>query len=891
MEELIYSIDKTRSEHDDALAIKIQVARRVGFTLEPLENQPSLTQDFLLKFSSPRDTNLIAFLIKEESLFLKSQKKSIDRAKTLLNITHILRTSIPEALKLLAITGKLYFEGKSLAIDLHSPVKFHYHADNNGVIGILQSASQELPIASCDFIGRGPPHFFVQGIHLKCIATEISWKDLKSAYEKKIRPLKELIEEANEDSDAPRVIGMDNKNPVVSEPLPLLILKDRLGSFADLHMDYGDGTIIDINDLMLHKKSRDQKAESGWEKDLLETDFIKKPVGTSYYHCPLDKVAKSIAFLLEIGWRVHDCRGNRVLLQQKTDLQVEAHGDIIQIKGKVHYDSFAANLSDIVGAFNRRERFAEIAPGHVALLPHSWEKSGLEGIVEAGEIVGDTVQLKKNQFGSLSNLFASQPALRCNEGMAQLKERLQGFQGVIVTALPDAFKGQLRPYQQQAVDWLAFLHDFGFHGLLADDMGLGKTVEAIAFLSTLKLQHPILIVMPTSLLFNWKKELERFLPSMPITVHHGNQRDLSDKPQIILTTYTTLRLDIALFSAIKYACVILDEAQAIKNSRTQTFQAVTKLDATFRLSITGTPVENNLMELWSHFRFLMPDLLGEEKEYQAEMQAGMSDPRFLRRIQKQIRPFMLRRRKEEVAKDLPEKIEQTVWVEMDDAQRTVYESFLTGVRKNLLEKVNVDGVAKHRIEILEAIMRLRQICCHPFLVGNEETSESAKLDALMQDIETAVAEGRKILVYSQFTSMLAIITKRVQAAGWKWVYLDGSTRDREKVVADFQNNANIPLFLISLKAGGIGLNLTAADYVFLYDPWWNNAVENQAIDRAHRIGRKDTVIAKRYLTAESIEEKMMKLKEAKSALAEDLFDDDAAVSKLSADDLLFLLNP
>lgn len=881
MEELIYSIEKVRTEHDGALAIKIQVAKRSGFVLEPIENQPLLTQEQLLKLSSPRDTNLIAFLIKEESAYLKSK---LNGNKTPFNVVHISYASIPEALKLFTITGKLHFQNKALAIDLYSPVKFYYAATGNDVTGILQSGSQDIPITSASFIGRGSPHFFIHGIHLKCIATDISWKDLKAAYDNKIRPVNELLKEAADDPDAPRVVSTDGIQPGPADPLPVLILKDRLGSFADLKMNYGNENLIDFHD---HIKGRNLKAETAWEKDLLETDFIKKPLGTSHYYCPLDKVSKSIAFLLEIGWQVFDWRGNRVLLQNKLDLHADSADNTIQIKGKVVYGDFEANLTDIVGAFNRRERFAELAPGHVALLPNSWDKGGLDALAEEGEIVGDSIRIKKNQIGSLSNLFET---VRCDNNLSLLKDKLQTFQGIQPTTPSSAFKGTLRPYQQDGLNWLAFLHDFGFHGILADDMGLGKTVETIAFLSTLTLQHPILIVLPTSLIFNWKKELERFLPSLPVTIHHGNKRSIiSNSPHIILTTYATLRLDIAQFAALKYDCLILDEAQAIKNSNTQTFQAVAKLDASFRLSITGTPVENNLMELWSHFRFLMPDLFGEEKEFQAEVQAGMSDPRFLRRIQRKIRPFLLRRRKEDVAKDLPEKIEQIVWVEMSDGQRGIYESFLSGIRKNLLTKVSADGASKHRMEILEAIMRLRQICCHPLLVDTESTDDSAKLDALMQDLETAIAEGRKVLVYSQFTSMLALISKRIQQAEWKWVYLDGSTRDREKVVNEFQNNPDIHLFLISLKAGGIGLNLTAADYVFLYDPWWNNAVENQAIDRAHRIGRKDTVIAKRYLTAESIEEKMMKLKEAKNSIAAGLLDDDSAVSNLTTDDLLFLL--
>lgn len=896
MEELIYTIDKIRTEQDDVLTIKIQVARRINYTLEPHGHQPVLTHETLLKLASPRDCNLIPFLIKEEAAYQKSKFKiTIDRNRTALNVVHISHQSMQEALKQFAIAGRLYIDSKPIVIDLFSPVTLFYSAQGSQVSVMLQNGEQLLPLTACSLVGRGPPHFFINGIQLKLIKNEISWKDLKAAYSNKIRPFKELVEEANDDIDAPRVmIEGEISHESIGEPLPILFLKDRLGSFAILKMDYGNGCIFDFSDPLGQKNAtRNIKAEAAWEKDLLETDFIKKQVGDSHYYCPLDKVSKSIAFLLEIGWHVIDSKGRRVKLQTGAELNAETVDATISITGKVHYETFNADISEIIGAFNRRERFVEIAPGHVALLPNTWEGNTLDGLADQGEIVGDAIAVKRSRIGSLEGLFAPQTNLRCSPDLKLLKGKLTTFQGINPAIPSQEFIGTLRPYQQDGVNWLAFLKDFGFHGLLADDMGLGKTVQTIAFLSTLSWKLPVLIVMPTSLIFNWKRELEKFLPAIPVIVHHGPMRkalpETFSQPPIILTTYATLRQDLNQFLSVKYECLILDEAQAIKNSQTQTFQAVAKLDAIFRLSITGTPVENNLMELWSHFHFLMPELLGSEETFQGEMQAGMSDPRFLRRIQRQIRPFVLRRRKEDVAKDLPEKIEQTIWVEMGSKQREVYDSFLSGVRKNLLEKVSVDGASKHRMEILESIMRLRQICCHPHLVDGETPGESSKLDALIEDLKTIVAEGGKVLVYSQFTSMLTLISKKIKEYGWQSAYLDGSTRDREKVVSDFQNNVNIPIFLISLKAGGIGLNLTAADYVFLYDPWWNNAVENQAIDRAHRIGRKDTVIARRYVATESIEEKIMKLKEAKSALAADLLDDTAAISNLSTQDLLFLL--
>lgn len=897
MKELIYAIDKNLTVQNELLTIKILVARREHLSLTPLTDQPALTQEKLNALALQKDVSLISFLINEENNYLKRESgRTIDRKHTSLNTIRISFKETFQALKLFTINGKLYFNDKSLIIDLYGKTEFYYTLDETKKISaFIKINDNAFPITTFDFIAKGPPRFIIKGISLKILSTDIPWKDLREAFEGKFRPIHDLIDEANEDPEAPKVVMNTSIHaPIIQEPLPVLILTDRHGAFANLKMDYGltDSVFYHSTpEMTIPNIKRLPSQEAAWEKDLLETDFIKKIVGTSHYYCPLDKVAKSLAFLLEIGWQIRDANGNSLLQQGQMNLQAETKGDHIAIKGKVFYGSFEVDLNKIAGAFNRRERFVEIAPGHVALLPDRWEQSGLDSLFEEGESVGEGFLMKKNQIGSLSSLFAAQPQLKLDTDLKQLAKRIDTFQEVATKEPGRAFLGCLRPYQQEGLNWLSFLYDFGFHGILADDMGLGKTVQVIAFLSTLTFEKPILIIVPTSLIFNWKKELERFLPTLDVYIHHGSKRNENavHNKQIIITTYTTLRLDFKILSQIDYSCFFLDEAQTIKNAGTQTAQAAARLKADFRLSITGTPIENHLMELWSHFNFLMPDLFGEEKTFAAEVQAGMSDPRFHQRIKRKIRPFLLRRRKEDVAKDLPEKIEQVVYVEMDEEQRSIYESFLSGVRNNLLNKVALDGISKHRIEILEAIMRLRQICCHPFLVGNGST-KSAKLDILIDDLETAVAERRKVLIYSQFTSMLALIGKKVKEKGWKSVYLDGGTQNREKVVTEFQENPHISLFLISLKAGGIGLNLTAADYVFLYDPWWNNAVENQAIDRAHRIGRKETVMAKRYIVIESIEEKMLKLKATKSALASGILDDAFMIEGFTGDDLLFLLS-
>jgi SNF2 family DNA or RNA helicase len=504
------------------------------------------------------------------------------------------------------------------------------------------------------------------------------------------------------------------------------------------------------------------------------------------------------------------------------------------------------------------------------------------------------VRVKKTQIGALEPLWKYATS---SESLCDLKNKLQSFSGIQEALPSNAFQGKLRPYQQQGVNWLAFLYEYGFHGILADEMGLGKTIQILAFLSQLPVKGPHLIILPTSLLFNWRNEIRNFLPLTKCTIHQGGERaktreDLQNA-DIILTSYTTLRLDLPLLLTLSYSCVILDEAQMIKNAHTQTAQAVCQLTAQLRLCLTGTPVENHLQELWSHFHFLMPDLFGSQERFEADIQAAQADRRYLERIKRKVAPFLLRRRKQDVATDLPPRIDQVVWIEMPEEQRVLYDQLLAGFKSGLLKKVEAEGIGKHRLEVLEALLRLRQVCCHPLLVSSlfeQPVLASAKFDALLHDLETIVEEGRKVLVYSQFTSMLKLMTQAARERQWTYSYLDGSTQNREEVVTRFQDDPSQLLFFISLKAGGVGLNLTAADYVYIYDPWWNEAVEEQAINRAHRIGRESVVIAKRFVLAESVEEKMMRLKAAKRLMIEDLLEGEALSSNLTLDDLQILLS-
>ena len=540
-----------------------------------------------------------------------------------------------------------------------------------------------------------------------------------------------------------------------------------------------------------------------------------------------------------------------------------------------------------MGAFNRRERFVELNPYNVGLMDGlDWQKD-LKEFSEATYCKGE-IRIKKHQIGLLEGMSQH---VSMDREIQDLLRCVRSVQSIESQGVSSRFFGKLYSYQQTGLNWLSFLYHSGLNGLLADDMGLGKTVQILGFLSTISLEKPVLIVAPTSLIFHWKKEWERFLPDQKVFIYRGKDRitQLQELPKngVILVSYPLLRIDSALFSKIEFSSIILDEAQWIKNPDSQIANACFHLKSSFRLAITGTPVENRWDDLWSIFHFLEPQLLGQRQEFDARMIAGQVDDRYIKQMKRKISPFILRRTKKEVALDLPEKIIQTVWVEMTEPQREKYETLLSKNRKEF------QGDAVKSMEVLEALLRLRQICCHPCLVHAEIPSDpeySAKLERILADIEEVVQEGRKVIVFSQFTQMLHVLQAHLIDKGIRFVYLDGSTKDREHVVQQFQQDQMIPVFLMSLKAGGVGLNLTAADYVFLFDPWWNEAVEMQAIDRAHRVGRKDVVVARRYVMAESVEEKMMKLKEKKAAIAQGLMENGSDIAPLTMDELIELFS-
>jgi hypothetical protein len=492
------------------------------------------------------------------------------------------------------------------------------------------------------------------------------------------------------------------------------------------------------------------------------------------------------------------------------------------------------------------------------------------------------------------------------EELAELTEKLRNFQGIQPATIPASLQADLRPYQHEGVSWLQFLREFQFNGTLADDMGLGKTLQTLTHLLLEKeagrMDLPSLVVAPTSLMGNWRREAARFTPGLRVQVVHGADRlrhfsSFADF-DVILTTYPLMLRDEERYQKQQFHYLILDEAQAIKNAASKTTQIIYTLKARHRLCLTGTPLENHLGELWSMYHFLMPGFLGTNEKFTRLFRSPIEKQGDLGRqqqLRQRVQPFMLRRTKELVASELPPKTEIIRSVPLDGKQRDLYETVRLAMDAKVREEISKKGFARSQIMILEALLKLRQVCCDPRLVKldiAQKVKESAKLELLMSLLPEMVEEGRKILLFSQFTSMLALIERELEKAKISYCKLTGQTKNRDDVVTAFQEG-DAQVFLISLKAGGTGLNLTAADTVIHYDPWWNPAVEQQATDRAYRIGQDKPVFVYKLLTEETVEEKILKLQERKQALADGLYSDKSGDegARFSADDLMDLLKP
>ncbi|RNI29189.1 DEAD/DEAH box helicase [Rufibacter latericius] len=566
----------------------------------------------------------------------------------------------------------------------------------------------------------------------------------------------------------------------------------------------------------------------------------------------------------------------------------------------VQFGKQKASLKNLHKSLRSKSRFVQLDDGTQGILPQEWIEK-LQSFFGAAEVVGERLRTPKMNFAGIEELYETEVlSQEVREELALYRRKLTNFEAIPEVEVPQDLTATLRDYQKQGLNWLSFLDELNFGGCLADDMGLGKTVQILAFLLSQRgkvARNTNLVVVPTSLLFNWQEETALFAPSLKILTVYGNNRidslqDL-DAYELVLTTYGTLLSDIGLLKEYRFNYVILDESQNIKNPESQRYRAVRLLQARNRLVLTGTPLENNTYDLYGQLSFACPGLLGNKRYFRDHYSKPIDQFKSYKRaaeLQRKISPFLLRRTKEHVAKELPEKTEMVLYCEMGTSQRQTYAAYEREIREFISAQAE-EEIQKNPMHVLRGLTRLRQICNSPALLPEEASTgeASAKLTVLLEQIESK-APHHKILVFSQFVSMLELIQKELTKRGIKFVTLTGQTKDRAGAVATFQDQEDVRVFLISLKAGGTGLNLTRADYVYLVDPWWNPAVENQAIDRTYRIGQEKNVVAVRLICPNTVEEKIMKLQATKKDLVQDLIKTDGGLLKtMSKQELLALL--
>ncbi len=598
-------------------------------------------------------------------------------------------------------------------------------------------------------------------------------------------------------------------------------------------------------------------------------------------------------------------RKNEAEIQAKINLKEGQYKFNFEIQCKS--ENNILTLASIIDSVIRNKKYVKINEGEYVRIPINNLMSLLKLIGPKGDNLRPLYQAPLIVYALESNEVSYETDSRFKEFLVHM----QNFTSQKPLELSQNFVGTLREYQNGGCNWLDFLRQYGLAGILADDMGLGKTIQALAMLQVhheTGKRQPSLIVCPTSVIYNWLAEAQKFTPNLSFAMFLGRDRNEllnrikrrnSGKPDLIFTTYGIIRRDYEILKEISFDFLVLDEAQNIKNPESLGAIAVKSLTANHRLALSGTPVENRLKELWSLFDFLMPEFLGTYKEfneqYERPIEIGIESASM--RLRKMVHPFILRRLKSQVEKELPDKTDIINLCEMDDDQRSLYLEILSECKQKLFNEIATRGIGASKLSVLAALLRLRQVCCDPRLLKNMKDSQnlvsSVKLGALIDMIEEITDEGHKILVFSQFVEMLTLIRKEFEKKGWRYEYLDGQVppKERLKRVNKFNQDKNIPVFLISLKAGGTGLNLTGADYVIHYDPWWNPAVENQATDRAHRIGQTKHVFNYKLITKGTVEEKILVLQQKKKDLADLIINSDEGIAKeLTKDDLEFLFS-
>ena len=586
-----------------------------------------------------------------------------------------------------------------------------------------------------------------------------------------------------------------------------------------------------------------------------------------------------------------------------TKIFISSHTDWFDAKVEISFGHQKITVDDVKRALANKQQFVPLQDGSLGILPEEWLKK-YSLLFRVGDGKAGNMKLSKYHFSVIEELYLQRDEQELYFQLEEKYERLRENHSIQPIDPPEHLREVLRPYQQSGFQWLNYLREVKWGGILADDMGLGKTIQALSFLHHLKKENGTLralVVCPTTLLFNWQNEIEKFTPGLTFYVHHGSSRSRESlrksEIDIIITTYGTLRSDIRQLVDIPFDYVVLDESQAIKNPGSKVTRAAGLLKAANRLCLSGTPLQNNTFDIFAQMNFLNPGMLGSMEMFKQEFSIPIDkfgEKEQKEHLRKLLYPFILRRTKEQVARDLPEKQEMVLFCEMGEEQRKIYDAYRNDYRDRILGIVDEQGIQKSQLTILQGLMKLRQICDSPAIVKEEERypNHSVKLEELGREITENIS-NHKALVFSQFLGMLSLIKEKMKELGVSYEYFDGSSTvaERERAIRRFQEDDTCRVFLISLKAGGVGLNLTAADYVYIVDPWWNPAVEQQAIDRTHRIGQTKNIFAYRMICNDTVEDKILKLQERKRSLARDLItDDEGFVKSLTREDVEYLFS-
>ena len=784
--------------------------------------------------------------------------------------------------KVFVISGHLFSDKKEKPLDSVLSISGTMIIFNDSVarfdgkkflpwIQVLSSKnSMEVPISQQDDLVN---HLFsLPSLPEMDLPTELNWQKIKS------KPKPGFNIQLNQ---------KDHRRSTLTGSL-FLIYNDTIFNPDENNKNY----IVDRdNKKLIIRSEKEEQAYNSFLKDL-GMDYLADINCWEFSSQDLQSIVSS---MVESGWDVQ-AEGKNLKKSGTVSGKVSTGIDWFELSAEVDFEGHIVSFPTLLEAVKNRKNMVKLGDGTYGILAQEWlDKYG--HMLELAEKKGKKLKFKKSQISILDALLENKPEIKTDQQLSNIRNGFKKLRGIKAEKQPKQFNGELRKYQQEGLGWLKFLNKFQFGGCLADDMGLGKTIQIIALLvwhyTSNKGKNSSLVVVPRSLIYNWKLEANKFSKLKVLDYSKGDRHESwesIDDFHIILTTYSILRSDIEDFANYTFDYAILDEAQAIKNQSSQVAQASKLINAKHKLAMSGTPVENHIGDLWSLFELINPGIIGPSN-YEKISKTAESEEAAVALLSRAISPFILRRTKTQVLKDLPSKSEQIIHCELNSLQQKKYNELKRFYRVNIGNKVKEKGLKKSQMHILEALLRLRQTACHHGLVDpKHEKKHSSKTEVVIEKISEIIEMGSKVIVFSQFTKMLAILKHFLDKEKITYEYLDGSTRNRQEKVDRFQTDEKCPVFLISLKAGGVGLNLTAAEYCMILDPWWNPAVEAQAVDRIHRIGQKKKVFAYRFIAKGTIEEKIMQLQADKKSLSEGLITSNSSLLKsLTQKDLDFLL--